>query len=246
MEIQHIKKQSAADLVCESIKNNIVRGKWSIGQKIPSEADLSNLFGVNRSTVRAALQKLSVLGLIDTRVGEGSFVKKLDFAEHISYVSDFYLSEAQERSIVEFRKIIEVEAAMLAMERATKDECLELERLYWEYKNETDKVWPLIADNDPAVEEKYLEVCKYDLAFHEQIVLMSHNEFLHYAFSLVQNSISLHILALSMRRVSKVKGNDLARLESTAGSHKLQLDAILSKNPEAFRKAYLTMTDNCF
>ena len=246
MEIQQIKKQSTADLVCDSIKNNIVSGQWAVNQKIPSEAELSQLYGVNRSTVRTALQKLSVLGFIDTRVGEGSFVKKLNFAEQLSYMADWYLSEDQERSIVEFRKIIEVEAAILAMERGSEAECHELERRYLAYKKESDKVWPLIANNDPSAETRYLEVCKYDLAFHEQIVLMAHNEFLHYAFSLIQNSVSLHILALSMRRVNKVKGNDLARLRKTAGSHKLQLEAILAKDCDGFRQAYTTMMDNSF
>lgn len=40
----------------------------------PSESDLADLFGVNRLTVRLALQKLNTLGILDTRVGDGTYV----------------------------------------------------------------------------------------------------------------------------------------------------------------------------
>ena len=64
-----IKKQSTSDIVCDYIKENFLNGHWGCNQKLPSESELAQLFGVNRSTVRTALQKLSVLGFIETRVG---------------------------------------------------------------------------------------------------------------------------------------------------------------------------------
>ncbi len=48
---------------------------WKPGQKLPSENELAAQFGVSRVTVRNALQRLSGLGLLETRFGEGSFIR---------------------------------------------------------------------------------------------------------------------------------------------------------------------------
>ena len=54
-----IKKVSAADLVCSKIKELVTNGTWATDQKIPSESELADTFGVNRLTVRIALQRLN-------------------------------------------------------------------------------------------------------------------------------------------------------------------------------------------
>ena len=67
-----ITKKSAADLVCEKMKELIINKTWTAGEKIPTEMELSHNFGVNRLTVRIALQRLNTLGLLDIRVGDGT------------------------------------------------------------------------------------------------------------------------------------------------------------------------------
>lgn len=52
------------------------------GGKIPSENELAQQFGVSRVTVRNALQKLSALELLETRFGEGSFVRSPGCGRH--------------------------------------------------------------------------------------------------------------------------------------------------------------------
>ena len=74
MDDLKIKKKSTADLVCEKMKSMISNGTWQYYQKIPSESDLAEMFGVNRLTVRIALQRLNALGILDTRVGDGTYV----------------------------------------------------------------------------------------------------------------------------------------------------------------------------
>lgn len=54
-----IKKVSASEQVCEAIQDQISAGVWKVGDKLPSESDLAAKFGVNRLTVRMALQKLN-------------------------------------------------------------------------------------------------------------------------------------------------------------------------------------------
>ena len=61
------------------------------GDKIPSERELSERLDVGRSSVREALRALELLGLIETRRGEGTFIK--DFQEHrlVELLGTFFL-----------------------------------------------------------------------------------------------------------------------------------------------------------
>ena len=56
-----IKKNSLSDQIYEVIAKQITSGIWKIGDKLPSEAELADTFGVNRLTIRGALQKLNAM-----------------------------------------------------------------------------------------------------------------------------------------------------------------------------------------
>jgi GntR family transcriptional regulator of abcA and norABC len=60
--------------IIKSITEKITKGDWSIGSKIPSQRELANIFDVNRSTVISALEELIADGLLETRLGKGTFV----------------------------------------------------------------------------------------------------------------------------------------------------------------------------
>ena len=112
-----IKKVSAADLVCSKIKELVTNGTWVADQKIPSESELADTFGVNRLTVRIALQRLNALGILNTRVGDGTYVKTFDFSTHIEEISDFYVNDKVLHDTQEYRWVIESAAIKLAFER---------------------------------------------------------------------------------------------------------------------------------
>ena len=67
--------------LAEDLKRMILDGGIQAGERLPSENELAEMFNVSRITIRQALQKLSVLGLVETRFGEGSFVKTFDVGE---------------------------------------------------------------------------------------------------------------------------------------------------------------------
>ncbi len=56
------------------IKRKIEADKWKIGDRIPSERELSTEFGVSRMTLRQAIQTLVDEGILERRVGSGTFV----------------------------------------------------------------------------------------------------------------------------------------------------------------------------
>ena len=62
--------------ICETLKSEILGGKYSSGHRFPSEAQLIRRFGGSRITVIHALQELSRIGLIVRRKGQGSFLSR--------------------------------------------------------------------------------------------------------------------------------------------------------------------------
>ena len=62
--------------IYESIKEAISTGKYQTGQRLPSEAELGKTFATSRLTVNRALRELQLGGLIQRRVGSGSYVSE--------------------------------------------------------------------------------------------------------------------------------------------------------------------------
>ena len=146
-----IKKVSAADMVFDKMKEFILNGTWPLHEKVPSEGELAEAFGVNRLTVRIALQRLNALGILDTRVGDGTYVCSFDFDQHIHEISDFYMSPGLLEDVTEYRKAIQLECARLAVKRATEEELLELRSCCERFEKELDRYYTL---TDPEAQQK--------------------------------------------------------------------------------------------
>ena len=74
MGINKVSRVKVSDAVYNQMMDMITRGQWKSGERIPSEPELSQLFGVSRVTVREAVQKLVSLSLVECRQGEGTYV----------------------------------------------------------------------------------------------------------------------------------------------------------------------------
>lgn len=131
MAIKQVKKSSVGEQVFEQLKNQLLNNEWKQGEKIPSENDLADAFGVSRATVRQAIQKLTVLGLLETRLGEGSFVKEAKPGLYMNTIIPIaYLGQNSFEEVLEFRRKIEGVVAELATEKITEDDIKELEKCY--------------------------------------------------------------------------------------------------------------------
>lgn len=128
--IKKIQKVSVGDEVFKQLKQMLIEGTWKPGDKLPSENTLAEMLGVSRITVRQVLHKLNAMGLIETRVGEGSFVRSLNVGESMqALIPTLYLNGAAARDVFEFRELIDVEAARCAARRATTEDIAELQRV---------------------------------------------------------------------------------------------------------------------
>lgn len=134
-----IKNVKVYEAVMEQIKEIIKKGELKKGDKLPSERELADKLKVSRTSVREALKALIMLGLVESKHGEGNFIKSNfedNLLEPISIV--FLLMGSKNEEIIQLRKIIEPEAAALAAENITEDELNELFDTIEEMKKSSD------------------------------------------------------------------------------------------------------------
>jgi len=117
----NIQKQRLCEQIVHQIEQDIIGGHLSPGEALPAEKVLVTQFGVSRTVIREAINKLTTKGLIRVTHGKGAVVApKKDWN-----VIDAGLLKGLGNSLpelLELRKILEVEAAGLAAERATDDD----------------------------------------------------------------------------------------------------------------------------
>jgi len=113
----------AAKLVVAYVRKLIESGEFRAGDKLPPERELVQLIGVSRATVRAGLQSLATVGVVDSRRGAGTFVADGPPLLDVNPLSLFtVLHGIPQAELFEARRVIEIDLAGLAAERARGDE----------------------------------------------------------------------------------------------------------------------------
>nr|WP_223591017.1 GntR family transcriptional regulator [Neobacillus bataviensis] len=88
------------------------------GDKIPSERELSERLNFGRSSVREALRALELLGLIETRRGEGTFIRDFRGNQLVQLLGTFILQdEKAKRDVFETKNYIEMDCLRLVLQR---------------------------------------------------------------------------------------------------------------------------------
>ena len=237
-----IRKMSAPDLVCERIQEMIAQGSWSYDQKIPSENELAESFGVNRLTVRIALQKLNTLGILDTRVGDGTYVRHFNFDQHIEDIAEFYMTPKLLDDVFEFRVMIEVESARLAIQRYTPEELEDLRKYAEQFETAFDTFFQLQkkSKNLQEIQDAYSVVNDMDIAFHRQICVMSHNDLILHAFSVAKPAVRTDMEKVGWDRIPNIMDG---KVNTSARHHWDIYNAIKSKDFETCRRLCTDMLD---
>jgi Transcriptional regulators len=138
MALKTINRSNVGDIVFEQIMQAIASGEWVPGSKMPSENELSDTLGVSRITVRGALQRLAALDIIDTRRGEGSFVKELDGTQNFNALfPSFILNDNDIFQMLEFRGVFECGSAAHAANNADEASIAHLEAALNGMKDDT-------------------------------------------------------------------------------------------------------------
>src|SRR5690554_7581348 len=73
--LKPIRKGSLVETAIESLRQNIESGEWPVGTRLPVEAELSEALGISRNTIREAVRVLVHVGMLETRQGDGTYVR---------------------------------------------------------------------------------------------------------------------------------------------------------------------------
>ena len=113
------RKRKLSDHVAATIGGRIIDGHLQPGERVPTETDLCNEFGVSRTVVRDALRTLSALGMVDVLQGSGTVVTPADtlpFGEAVAVL--FARRGVAIGEIIDARCAIEIGMAGLVVARA--------------------------------------------------------------------------------------------------------------------------------
>lgn len=164
-EIEPIEReQRLYERVAERILVLVQGETWRPGDRLPTERDLAEAFGVSRTVVREAVKVLEARGVLETQAGSRAFVRKPD-STIVSRSLQTYLQMMGQDDIDlrlwEIRRVLEVETAALAALRASAEQGREFQRLCGEMRKQV---------HSPRV------LAELDLQFHLLVAESTQNE----------------------------------------------------------------------
>lgn len=209
-----------ADTVAVELEKRILEGSLKPGDLLPSERELAIDFGVSRPSLREAIQKLVSKGLLTTRHGHGTRVTDRLEAHFVDPWQDMLKGHPMlHRDLLEFRQMLEGQAAYLAAERALDVDIQRLDAVY--------------AKLDKAFDSDDVQSCiGLDVEFHQAIAEAAHNVLIG------------HLTASLMRVIHGHVSTNLEQLHSQSMrwsqlkvQHRAIWQAIREHQPEAADRA---------
>ncbi|NPV55030.1 MAG: FadR family transcriptional regulator [Firmicutes bacterium] len=118
-----INKQPIYELVAREIKDYIIRNNLGPGDRLPTEKELCEQFGVSRTSIREAVKSLQSLGIIETKQKEGIVLRNLDADALVDYLTfGLQFSEPTVLDLFEARCLVETGIMPLVADRATAED----------------------------------------------------------------------------------------------------------------------------
>jgi len=121
--IKPIKTQKIYKQIVDQIGQLVAEGQLKPGDRLPSERELVERFQVSRASIREAISALEMMGLIEVRSGEGTYIRQINIDSVVAPLAwMLFIEKDTDLELYEARKILEVQAAGLAAARAEDDE----------------------------------------------------------------------------------------------------------------------------
>jgi len=126
--------------VVEEILSSIQDGSLAAGERLPSEAKLAELTGVGRTSVREALAALRLMGVVETRVGDGSYVSESASAGLVSNgIAEAISASSEAAQLQEARAVFECGLVRLAAARWSPQKAEKFDSLLAEMSDAADR-----------------------------------------------------------------------------------------------------------
>ncbi len=182
-------KTTSVNLVIDAVKDLLIQKRLRPGQKMPNEMEIANGLGVSRGTVREALKILSAFGIIEIKVGNGTYVCKTPQKNALDpMLFGLLLVDANTKKLSEFRRMIETDIV----------------RLIFQYRSDNEKEIKELVANVAELErlceraeEAHIDELTFqnDIEFHKIMGRASHNELAErvYAFLIDTFAYSIRI-----------------------------------------------------
>jgi GntR family transcriptional regulator, transcriptional repressor for pyruvate dehydrogenase complex len=155
--------------IVKQLRMLITKEKLKPGDKLPSERELSERLNVGRSSVREALRALELLGLIETRRGEGTFIRDFRGNQLVQLLSTFVLQDEKAiNDVLETKHFIEMDCINLAvtknknasfseLKELSKNDHVNDEQFFYEIAQQADnhlllRIWLILNDYFKALE----------------------------------------------------------------------------------------------
>jgi GntR family transcriptional regulator, transcriptional repressor for pyruvate dehydrogenase complex len=223
--ISLIRRQTITAQVIDHILGLIKTGEIKVGDRLPTEKQLTEELSVSRTCVREAIKSLESLQLIRVRPRVGAVVLEpsptaLINAEYLS--ASAYLQQTD--TLIEFRKILELGLASLAAEKSTEEDWSKMRNILAEHESAV-KIDRSTAEGEARF---YKEVGEVNIRFHKAIAEATKNPIA----ILVMQAISEPLFKRS-RRTNEVPGV----AEAGVREHWSIYRAIRDRNQEKARSA---------
>ncbi|MEU0096573.1 FadR/GntR family transcriptional regulator [Kribbella sp. NPDC006257] len=209
---------SQTDVVVQGIRNLIVEGKLRPGDRLPVEKDLAEALGVSRNPLREGVRALSVMGVLETRRGDGTYVTTLDSSlllAPMGFVVDLHDRNGAHH-LHAVRRILETEAAGQAARSIGPDELAEADRILARIEAELTKDAP---DHEAIIDG--------DIAFHQVISKAAGNPVL----AALIDALGGRTIRDRLWRSLSQHGAD----EATHAEHRAILAALTAHDPDRAR-----------
>jgi DNA-binding FadR family transcriptional regulator len=208
--------------VARRLRDQIERGEFKRGEQLPSQQELTEIFGVSRPVLREAISLLKSEGLVISHQGRGLFINPE--GSSVFHLNPNFEDRGDLVQLLELLKSFEVTATALAAERRTKPELARI-------KKALDDLEAAIGQDASGVDE--------DMQFHHAILEASHN---HY-FSKFGEFLDVRV-----RKLIRTARSNTARYSGLTrkvhDEHKAIYDAIAAQDAQGARAAADTHLTN--
>ena len=119
--------------VAASLRSQILAGDIGVGQKLPTESQLTEAFGVSRTVIREAVANLAADGLVESRQGAGIFVCERPAMAFASITQDIGMKISHALNVIEVRMGLEIESAGLAAQRRNAAQEAAIQEAFFEF-----------------------------------------------------------------------------------------------------------------
>lgn len=218
---QQERPQSYFETVVKMISNyladNILHGRLKPGDKLPSERELVKIFHIKRPALRDAVKVLVVLGLLDVRQGDGTYISAAPTDFYSTPLSwNLIVGANSTADVIDLRFLLDEEAAKKAILNATPTDLMGLNNVFLQMQTAYDT-------QDI---QKYLTL---DMEFHLAIARMSKNQLLYNML------LTTHQLMRNNSTGALVYQYDI---DVSHKNHELILKAIFDKDLNLLKETY--------